>query len=243
MKKIQDGFLPLWILIALLVSVAAGGRFAYVSLHNGEPTSVQNFESPGMNPIVSLELQTPSPSPHITPVPTLEPILRSTIQPTSTPISMQTPAPSPSPDSNELAYNTEFTHPYLIMWHDSGVRFELTGVMLAPPPVKSQELQRYLTLKFKATNENVFSMECVTIKVKRVLNEEGDMVQPNSTRGQGCYFEPQTTHPDESLVFIVDPSEVEFLFTMGNITKPLFSVHLRSGNLQLEKLNHELHPS
>lgn len=153
--------------------------------------------------------------------------------------------------------STNFSYPYPISWHaggEAGAIFSLTGLVLgniAAPPntIKSYEVGNY------ETGENIYALVLIVkikmddnkdkwgrnptapITIKRVINEEGDMLSPNTKQfffpgTGGMSSPPSASYLDQKIIFVVPKEEREFYIqTLGDKnTDAVFKVYISNDN-------------
>lgn len=176
----------------------------------------------------------------------------------------------PAPLAEPVPLKVNFQYPYPVSWEEGGAKFSLTGVSLgeidAPsnPNVQPQTyswLENFnatsgdkhyqigekiyaLTLILKITTDASYSNhDCLSVDLRRVLNEEGDLAQANSPTfalPNGCIAAPNATYANQKLFFVVPDSEKEFTLTTGGNSNIFFSVKLTpEGKLNIENLSAE----
>jgi len=157
----------------------------------------------------------------------------------------------------------QFSYPYPISWKQNGIDFFLTGVSfgktLAPEKLKKASGDYYelgeevnaLILIFKIMNtQNKY--ECANLNIRRVVNEEGDMVVPNTDQfhlpgSGGCMMENNTFYSNQKVIFVVPEDEKSFTITSGGTSNILFTINVleadgivrQQSDLQLEKNTNE----
>ncbi|TSC82864.1 MAG: hypothetical protein G01um101420_46 [Parcubacteria group bacterium Gr01-1014_20] len=146
--------------------------------------------------------------------------------------------------------------PYLVSWSEAGSTFSLSGVSLGPtvagPDLSDGRGGLYregvtlnaLVLHLKITSGK--TAECLSVDFRRVLDEEGNLAQPNTFRYKfvdpsipgsftGCPMS-STTYNDQSVIFVVGKDEKEFLLNTGGQSNLFFTVKVVEGNkLKVEK--------
>lgn len=136
----------------------------------------------------------------------------------------------------------EFSYPYTIYWMDNGISFSLKeislGKTLAPERLSDgkggfyaeNEEVNALTLTFKITNYNT-DYKCVEMNIRRVINEEGDMIAPNTSQfhfsqSGGCMI-PGSTSEIQKILFVVPETDKGFdITTFGMNPDTLFTITL-----------------
>jgi hypothetical protein len=178
------------------------------------------------------------------PTPNPAPVATSTLQPASS-----TPAAA-----LKSAY---FTSPYPLTWTEGADKFNLTGVMLgeidaAPDLVSASTGKPYpqgtkiyaLTLVLTISTGN--SSMCLPLNMRRVINESGDLAQPNTTaydfpdvRGSGAKGycpAPNSTFDNQNIVFEVPRTDTQFTLTTDGSSNVFFFVTVQGdGTLKVEK--------
>ena len=136
----------------------------------------------------------------------------------------------------------QFSYPYVISWKEDGIDFFLTGISfgktVAPERLKKLSGEYYnsgeeinaLTLTFKIANtQNKY--KCADINIRRVINEEGDMIHPNTDQfhfpgSGGCMMENNTSYQDQKVIFVVSEDEKNFVITSGGTSNVLFTINV-----------------
>lgn len=152
-----------------------------------------------------------------------------------------------------------FSSPYPLLWQEawSGketIDYALTKVSLgkrtAPPGLQKTSGDYYkaneeifaLTLYFKVktSNWNGPGALCIKPSLRRLINEEGDLLPPDNqdfysaNMKMGCAG-PNRTYSDQEVIFVVPENEKEFTFTTGGKSNIFFSVTNLNNNLTVEK--------
>lgn len=154
-----------------------------------------------------------------------------------------------------------FSYPYPVFWEEDGFQFTLTKVGLgkisAPANLfKSSGFSFFfsdyyklgelvpaliLTFKIEVLPEHKFSV-CVPMKMRRLLNEEGDLAVPNSKQfvfpeSRDCHAKPNATYENQRVIFVVPEAEKEFYITTGGKTDMFFTITVtEDGSLKVETL-------
>jgi len=169
-------------------------------------------------------------------------------------------APPPASSTPAAALKSAyFALPYPLTWMDGADGFDLTGVTLgeinAMPDIANmgtgqpyaQGTKLYaLTLILKISTGN--SASCLSVNMRRVVSEEGDLAQPNTTsydfpdvRGGNIQDRlrcpaPNSTFDNQKIVFVVPQTDKEFTFTTGGSSNIFFFVTVENdGMLKVEK--------
>jgi hypothetical protein len=162
-------------------------------------------------------------------------------------------------DSGLKRIEKQFSYPYPISWEESGIDFFLTGVsfgkILAPERTKKSSGSYYdigeeinaLMLTFKIINTKN-DYECVGLNIRRIINEEGNMMAPNTDQfhfpgSGGCMIENNSFYEDQKVIFVAPENEKSFTITSGGMSKVLFTINVleadgvirQQPDLQLEK--------
>ena len=138
-----------------------------------------------------------------------------------------------------------------LSWEQDGVRLAVTGLTLGRMPVPSGLLRLdgkdsyktgeeiyALTLAVKVAAEN--APECVRVNFRRLLNEEGDLMAPNTRSfsfvdGSGCIPKAGGIYIDQQVTFVVPESEREFTLTTGGQSNVFFVASVKDdGTLTVE---------
>ena len=151
-----------------------------------------------------------------------------------------------------------FTLPYPLTWMDGADEFDLTGVTLGeidatPDIVNARTGQPYqqgtriyaLTLIFKISTGN--SSMCLPLNMRRVMNEAGDLAQPNTTsydfpdvRGSGAKGycpAPNSTFDGQKIIFEASRTDTQFTLTTGGSSNIFFFVSVQDdGTLSVRKV-------
>jgi len=151
---------------------------------------------------------------------------------------------------NEL--KKEFSYPYAVSWRENNVEFSLKevflGKTLAPQRTydgkgsffqENEEIYA-LSLVFKITNYNS-THQCVNLNLRRVVNEEGDMVAANTdqfhfSQSGGCMI-PGGISETQKVVFVVPETDKTFeMTTFGLSSNVFFTINLleADGNVRTE---------
>lgn len=174
------------------------------------------------------------------------------------------------PVSSTAVREVSFAAAYPVTWEESGIKFFLTGVLIgkikapaypyySPNPYQPRppsylkkssggtylvgEEVHALVLKLKITFPVISgrnSIACPSFSVRRVVNEEGDMVAPNHSQffleSGGCQGTPGVTYFDQPVIFIVPEGEKDFLFTTGGQSNVFFNIALKNDTIIVENL-------
>lgn len=171
------------------------------------------------------------------------------------------PAPSSSaPVSPKPALKSAyFTYPYPLTWTENADEFALTGVTLGeidamPDMINGSTGQPYpngakvyaLTLVLKISTGD--SQMCLPVNMRRVINEAGDLAQPNTAaygfldvRGGNIQDQlrcpaPNSVFDNQKVVFVVPQTDTQFTFTTGGSSNIFFFVSVQNdGTLKVEK--------
>jgi hypothetical protein len=159
------------------------------------------------------------------------------------------------PRSQNASY---FSYPYPLAWNEGADKFDLTGATLGeigatgdimnastgqPYPAGAKIYALTLILKI-STGAN--SASCLPINMRRVVNEEGDLAQPDTTsydfpdvRGgslRGYCPAPNSIFDNQKIIFAVSGDERQYTLTTGNGTNIFFFVTAEDdGTLKIEK--------
>lgn len=139
------------------------------------------------------------------------------------------------------ALHRDFAYPYPLTWTEGGVTYSLTGITLGDVPatkyVNKDALSFYtegepvhaivLYVKLR-TDENGGNAD---MTMRRVINEEGDMVAPNMNQfylpeSSGAAMRENTTQTDQPIYFLVGSGGQEFIFTTGGTSNKFFTVRV-----------------
>ncbi len=178
------------------------------------------------------------------------------------------PAPPAAATSSESAatstasiqppqHSSYFSYPYPLTWDEGADRLDLTGVTLgelqATPDIVDVGAGRpypdgakiyALTLILKISTGN--SQMCLPLNMRRVINEFGDLAQPNTTtydfpdvRGpqvKGYCPSPNSTFDNQKVIFAVDGAEKQYALTTGGRSNTFFFITVQDdGTLKVEK--------
>lgn len=168
--------------------------------------------------------------------------------------------PSASSTPAATLRSAYFTRPYPVTWNEGGAdELDITGVTLGemdamPDIVNVSTGQPYvqgtklyaLTLILKISTGN--SASCLSVNMRRVISEEGDLAQPNTTsydfpdvRGGNIQDRlrcpaPNSTFDNQKIIFVVTEADKEFTFTTGGQSNVFFFVTVQAdGTLKVEK--------
>lgn len=179
-------------------------------------------------------------------------------------------AEQPATTTKRAVAGVSFQYPYPVSWKEDGVEFLLTGVSLgtikapANPNVSPPTYPRLhnlestssggyyeigidvyaLTLKLKVTTDVSYgNQNCLELKLRRVVNEEGDLTPPNTQEfafPNGCVAMPNSTYANQEVIFVVPETDKEFVITTGGNSNVFFSVKFTpDGKLDVENLSAE----
>jgi|SRR3989344_60026 len=160
-------------------------------------------------------------------------------------------------NNNSLLKQVKFEKPYSITWQDSGAGLSLTGVSLGEMTINSISVKKAganpdPASPYYKVGDKIYALvmdlhirsqvasTCVPMNIRRLLNEEGDVARPNTTQyifstSGGCTIYPSEPS-DQQVIFVVDPSDKEFVILTGDSSNTSFTVKLLDNNsLKIEK--------
>ncbi|MEK7195122.1 MAG: hypothetical protein AAB655_00305 [Patescibacteria group bacterium] len=139
-----------------------------------------------------------------------------------------------------------------IGWTDGNAKFEVTGAELgkisAPPNLVSYEKgvsypqgseinALVLTLRVMTDKSG-----CVPLDTRRVLDEAGNMVSPNTKSfsfpdSGGCFAKEKTTYSNQRVIFVVPESMSDFIISTGGQEDIYIEVVLENNSLRILNLS------
>jgi len=160
---------------------------------------------------------------------------------------------SPVETPKTSLFQESFSYLYPLSWQENGINFDLTGVSLGQTPAplrlknssggyyKEGEKVYALTLILKIKSPKT-SISCVSMNLRREINELGDMASPNNEQfyfpdTSGCMPKKDVTYFDQGVIFVVSETEKAFTLTTGGNSNIFFTVTLlENGHLKVEKI-------
>ncbi len=156
--------------------------------------------------------------------------------------------------SHSSLIESSFSYPYPVSWEEKNVKFSLTKVSLgkisAPFNLSKLSGGKYntgeevyaLVLYLKINTSKMNSSQCIPLNIRRLINEEGDLLAPNTKQfyfpdSGGCIAMPNKTYFDQKIIFVVPEQEKEFHITTGGQLNMFFTITvLENNNLKVEKV-------
>lgn len=149
-------------------------------------------------------------------------------------------------DTSTGAVTRTFEYPYPLVWTEGGITYSLTGLAYGYVPAtkfvrkdaassyKEGEIVHALVLYAKLRTGE--SGGYANLTMRRVLNEEGDMVPPNVDQfylqgSGGIMARPNTSYTGQPIYFLVEPGAKEFIFTTGGASNKFFTVRVLPENV------------
>jgi len=156
-------------------------------------------------------------------------------------------------ESNDYFYITpSLVSNTYFMWTEDGIEYRLRKISLgeitAPNNLAKNsggyydpgEIVYALTLSLWIDISPDFKGECVPMNFRRIINEKGDTVNPNTKQylfldTGGCIGQTNMTHTDQKVIFVVQKSEKSFNITTGGKSNTFFDITNKNGQLIVEK--------
>jgi len=149
---------------------------------------------------------------------------------------------------------TTLPYPYPVSWTEKGADVDLIGVSFGDMVVtnysalynysdpktsayKVGEKIHTLILHLKINTHN--SVDCFPLNLRRLLNEEGDLLSPNTSqfrfKSGGCFMDANQVYPDNQVIFVVPETEREFYITTGGASNIYFTITiLADGSVKVQ---------